>query len=143
MPDIKRNRYCFLFFNISYVWYRHLLDKNYKHCMLLIQDGLTESIVLYGLHADGIAIRTSRCNSLERYLAHMVEYQRLVSYIVVDIKWSVRIKQPLIRVNTCNELVRIASGINVGFTRTPKHLYDKIYLQVSSQYTILKKWNRT
>lgn len=138
MQGVNTNKYCVLFFDkSSFCWSRFL--KGFKHCALLVFDGQT--VLFYGMHTDKILMRTNICNDFDQYINYLLNIKSLVSYVILEVHKPKSING-FIKVLTCNELIRMSTGINVGFTLTPNHLYKKICLNVSPNYTIIRLWNR-
>lgn len=141
MRDVNTNKYCILFFDKSSVYWSKFL-KRFKHCALLVFDELQNTVLFYGLQTNKIIMRTSVCNSFDQYIEHLLNIKSLVCYLILEVHKPSNKNHKLVTILTCNELVRISTGINVGFTLTPNHLYKKICLNISPNYTIIQLWNR-
>ena len=62
--------------------------------------------------------------------------------IVIDIEEKAEIAWKPFIVRSCNEIDRYISGVDVGFTFNPKHLYNKLLKYDDSNYQILYEWRR-
>lgn len=145
MKDIKRNvSQCFLFFENSIGKFSSFLSKNYKHCVLLVHHPKTYSLGVYGLNVDGIKAQISVIDDFKKYIDKIpIHLPELKSYILIRVDGTrPAIKQTLFMFYTCNEIIRLISGINIGFTITPKHLYNKIICNKTPNYTIIDTWHR-
>ena len=68
--------------------------------------------------------------------------QSLTAMIVVSVGQRASIKWKPYLVRSCNELDRYISGVDVGFTFNPKHLYNKLIKYDHTNYDILYRWVR-
>jgi hypothetical protein len=116
-------------------------SKEFKHANVTIFDGDV------WLHIDfdrpGIIIRKINCASgsaLLRHLKIIPEVSAIISVQILDrfkkswFPWWVR---------SCNEVARYSTGIDVGFTFNPIHLYRKLLkYRHRKNYVMLSHWRR-
>jgi hypothetical protein len=131
----------FCFYNVSSGIQAQLAFSNvFKHCNLITFDGdvwLATEFDLEGIHIRHIKVHSS--TSLIRGLKYIESLEALIVLEVFDrpcVQWK-----PFI-VRSCNELDRYISGVDVGFTFNPKHLYNKLLKYDSINYEILYDWRR-
>lgn len=115
-------------------------DKDFKHCNIITYDGdifIATEFDSCGIHQRKVkALKTS---ALLRALKHI---DGLIALVVVDIKARrVTMWKPYF-VRSCNELDRYISGVNIGFTFNPKHLYNKLIKCNGTDYDVLYSWRR-
>ena len=66
----------------------------------------------------------------------------LTALVVVDVEEKTRITWKPFLVRSCNEIDRYISGVDIGFTFNPKHLYNKLQKYAGSNYEIIYLWER-
>lgn len=92
---------------------------------------------LTGIHSRRITVSSG--GSLIRGLKHVPS---LMALIVVDVSVKASVKWKPYVVRSCNEFDRYLSGVDIGFTFNPKHLYNKLLKYDGSNYKILHHWSR-
>jgi len=115
-------------------------SKVFKHCNIISYDGdiwLATEFDRQGIHNR--KINASCTNALIRGMKYITELTALV-VVEVEERASIRWKPYIVR--SCNELDRYISGIDIGFTFNPLHLYNKLMQNDGTNYTILYKWER-
>lgn len=115
-------------------------NNQFKHCNIITFDGDTWLAIEFdrqGIHCKQVNVYTG--SSLIRGLKYI---DNLSAMIVADVyeKASVAWKPYLVR--SCNELDRYISGVDIGFTFNPKHLYNKLLKYNGTNYDILCHWRR-
>ena len=118
------------------------MNKDYLHCLLLVFSPLSMAVGVYGLQHEGIRNTINPCNDLDKYIKQLSKSSSLTSYITLDRGYPPRRKYCLLKFNTCSDVIRDISGVNIAVAVTPKQLYDKIILNKHPNYSILKVWNR-
>ena len=131
----------FCFYNISTGIQAKLSFSNtFKHCNIITYDGVVWLATEFddtGIHTQTINARTGAA-----LLRGMKTIQSLTAMICVSIGQRTSIKWKPYFVRSCNELDRYISGIDVGFTFNPKHLYNKLIKYDHTNYDILYRWVR-
>jgi hypothetical protein len=131
----------FCFYNVSTGIQAQLaFSKVFRHCNIITFDGdnwLALEFDLQGFHSRRINVYSS--SSLLRGLKFISSLQALIA---VDIEEKAEICWKPFIVRSCNEIDRYISGVDVGFTFNPKHLYNKLIKNSGSNYQILYEWRR-
>lgn len=131
----------FCFYNVSSgIQAKLAFSEEFKHCNIITFDGshwLITEFDLQGIHIRGVKVFSS--SSLLRGLKFI---DSLVSMIVVDVGERAKISWKPYFVRSCNELDRYISGVDIGFTFNPKHLYNKLLRNDGTNYEILYHWRR-
>jgi hypothetical protein len=131
----------FCFYNISTgVQAKLAFDENFKHCNLITYDGeiwLVHEFDLFGIHTMNI-----KAHSLKSILRGIKVIPSLIATVAVCIDERAAVKWKPYIVRSCNEIDRYLSGVNVGFTFNPKHLYNKLLRRDGNGYEILSVWRR-
>ncbi len=133
----------FLFYNHSAgIQSRLAFSKEFLHCSVIVCNDSEYIHTTFG--GDGIVNRLifpKGWKQLARLYPALVP--TLSALVIVEIdkrhikKWS-----PL-WVKSCNEVCRYVSGIQIGFTFNPRHLYAKLIKYDSKlNYKILHAWTR-
>lgn len=131
----------FCFYNISSGIQANLaFSKKFKHCNLITYDGKTWVVTefdIQGIHMREIEVRSG--SSLIRGIKYI---DSLIAIIVVQVYEKAKIKWKPYIVRSCNELDRYISGVDIGFTFNPKHLYNKLLKHNGNRYEVLYHWRR-
>jgi len=131
----------FCFYNHSGgIQSRLAFSDTFKHCNIITFDGelyLAHEFDLTGVHVRNIHAKS--CLSLSRGLKHI---NALTALIVVMVHKRVEISWKPYIVRSCNEYNRYVSGINIGFTFNPQHLYTKLLCNDDNDYELLHHWRR-
>ncbi len=131
----------FCFYNISTgIQAKLSFSKVFKHCNIITFDGeiwIATEFDLQGIQNRRINVFTG--TSLLRGLKYI---QNLIAIIVVDVKERAKTCWKPYIVRSCNELDRYISGVDIGFTFNPKHLYNKLINNSGKNYEILYHWSR-
>ena len=119
---------------------RLAFSKTFKHCNIITFDG--EIYLALEWDKSGIITRKINATSTKSLVKGLKHIDSLIAIIVVDI-WNRKniVWKPFI-VRSCNELDRYISGVNIGFTFNPKHLYNKLLRYNRINYEILHFWRR-
>jgi len=90
----------------------------------------------------GIHSRRINAPSARAFIRGLKHIESLTALVVADVgvKADTRWKPYVVR--SCNELDRYISGVDIGFTFNPKHLYNKLLKYNGSNYKILYDWRR-
>ena len=133
----------FVFYNISDgIQSKLSFSKEFKHCNTITFDG--RDWIALEFDKTGIVTKRVYTTNAESLLKHLPMIPEITAIICVRVaarhisKWS-----PW-WVRSCNEVARYASGVDIGFTFNPVHLYNKLlkYNQLRN-YEILSHWRRS
>lgn len=133
---------CFLFYNHGIgKLNRWAFSKDFKHCNVITFDGSTWNQTTWSPY--GIHIRPVKVTSIDALFRSIRAIPTLTACVVVEITQPHLFSFSPFGVHSCNELSRYLTGVNIGRTFTPKHLYYKLlkYGKIRN-YTILKQWRR-
>lgn len=132
----------FLFFDIAngkQAWMG--FSKEFRHCNVITYDGaywINFDFDRYGIQSRVLDV--SRGWGLIRGLKII---KSLTGLVCVDIKQRKSISWKPYWVRSCNELDRYLTGVDVGFTFNPRHLYSKLLRYDNKRnYEILYAWRR-
>lgn len=115
-------------------------NETIKHVNVIVYDGTQP--VLIDMDKTGIKTRVLRITDVNKILSNIKRIPILTSIIVAYIdKRAASAWRPW-WVRSCNEIARHATGINVGFTFNPIHLYNKLLQCDGTDYDILTHWRR-
>lgn len=131
----------FCFYNQSSgVQAKLAFSEEFKHCNIVTFDGqawIATEFDLQGIQMR--AIQAYKSSSLIRGLKYI---DSLIGLIVVQVSDKAKVSWKPYLVRSCNEIDRYISGVDVGFTFNPKHLYNKLLKYHGTNYEILYHWRR-
>lgn len=120
---------------------RMTCHEDFKHCNTIVFDGSEYSSLTWD--SQGIVHRSISARSCPRLISALRSVPELTALIVVDCVARVRYRWRPFTVLTCNEIARFVSGLDIGFTITPAHLYKKVInLDGKRNFQILYAWRR-
>lgn len=133
----------FLFYDTSYgIQVKLSFSKSMKHVNIIQFDGVLW--LALSSSSDGITWKTLNLScSAQRFIEKLKIIPEL-SAIVVTCSLSRHHKSwcPLI-IHSCNEACRYISGLNLGWTFNPRHLYNKLLKWDNrTNYEIIYHWRR-
>lgn len=131
----------FIFYNYSNslcrIW---SLNTPYKHVDVLIKD---DDNVLKVILFRGKNIKIKKLSNVNyfRFIQKLKALKSINALVTVNVKEKVTSRA--MTVSSCNELARILTGIDIGFTLNPGSLYKKLlkydYLR---NYGVINAWKR-
>lgn len=131
----------FCFYNISSGIQSNLaFSDSFKHCNIITFDG--EIWILTEFDLQGIHQRKVQAESAVSLMRGMKHISCLTALVVVNVFEKTAIPWKPCWVRSCNELDRYISGVDIGFTFNPKHLYNKLIKYHRTNYEILYEWRR-
>lgn len=127
-------------------WHMHLSPKWCTHCFVLTYDG--DCWIAHELDSHNLKFKRIRWKDGEDIVNWLSMFQALnktlSAFIVVELTEQAKLVKRLLPTRwffTCNEVARELSGIDIGFTFNPVHLYAKlIKYDAKRNYKIL--WHR-
>lgn len=132
----------FLFFNIAtgkQAWMA--LSNEFRHCNVITYDG--EAWINFDFDREGIKSRVLDVKDSARFVRHLKRLKHVSAMVIVDIKKRKEVSWKLWWVRTCNELDRYLTGVDVGITVNPSHLYHKLLRYDGLRnYHVLHAWRR-
>lgn len=133
----------FLFYNQGIGKYRWFsFNQKFIHCALLCYQG--DQCILFEIARTGFIYRFMKLNSVNKNIDVIKKLPMLSAYIAVFIRKAKKINEWPFKWHTCNEVCPFFSGINIGWTFNPKHLYQKLLkYKDKSNYELLAHWRRT
>ena len=131
----------FCFYNISTgIQAKLAFDKDFKHSNIITFDG--EIYLCMDFDSHGIHIRQITAPNSAALIRGLKYVDCLISIVAVEIEERMTLLWKPYMVRSCNEIDRYISGIDIGFTFNPKHLYNKLLRYNGSNYKILYHWRR-
>lgn len=132
----------FLFYNSSNgVLARMPINEDFKHVSIVTFDG---DVPFYlTLNQFGLAVNRLKVRDLGRFLTKMRGQPTVTAYLACDC--DVRVVRPWrpFFIQTCNEVCRVVSGLDIGVTLTPAHLFKKVLKWDGKRnFQILSAWRR-
>ncbi len=114
----------------------------FRHCNVVVFDGAEWIMIEY--RREGLVVRQMKVGKAERFLEHLSAIPECTATISVSVTERKRFMWTPWLVRSCNEICRYATGVDIGWTFNPAHLYSKlIKFNHRSNYEILTHWRRT
>lgn len=132
-----------------YLFYNHsagpqawlALSKEFRHCNTLVYDG--EMWLLVEFDASGLKWRKINPGSFDSLWRGLKIVKSLVAMVCVAVDAPQKVSWKPFLVRSCNEIGRYTVGLGIGFTWTPRHLYNKLLaLDGKRNYHVLRAWRR-
>jgi hypothetical protein len=118
-------------------------NKEFLHCHA-ITTRTGKEYILTELKTDEIDFHVVPTQSPDRILRNIKHLPNLSAYIAVYIDHPKRVRWFPLWVRSCNEFIRHLSGIDIGYTQSPYHLYKKLLkYNEKANFTILAHWRRS
>lgn len=132
----------FLFYNIATGANATLaFSKEFRHCNVVIYDGDIWTNIEFD--HTGILLRTLKVKESEAFIRNLKRLPILTAMIIVEIKDRMKEAWFPLWMRSCNELDRYITGVDIGYTFNPVHLYRKLLKYNSRRnYEILHAWRR-
>lgn len=113
----------------------------YQHCDVICYDGKTW--LLFQFSSKGIEFQSIRVTTVSRMLEHLPLIPELVSIIGVDVDRENCFPWRPFWVRSCNELCRYLTGVEIGFTLNPRHLFKKLVKYNGKRnFQVIYAWRR-
>ncbi len=98
---------------------------------------------MFEIAPAGFAYRILRSNDVNKNLEAIKKSPALSAFIAVMVKEKKKVKEWPFKWYACNEVCRYFSGVDVGWTFNPKHLYQKLLqYKDKTNYELLTHWRR-
>lgn len=132
----------FLFYNRGIGKYNfYCFSREFVHSALLCYEG--DQCILFEISPFGFIYRILKSNDVNKNLESIKKLPMLSAFIATYIKEPKKVKDFFIKWYTCNEVCRYFSGIDIGWTFNPKHLYQKLLkYKDKTNYELLAHWRR-
>ncbi len=132
----------FLFYNQAVgKQIRYTFSKEFKHANVMTYKG--DRYLLSELSSYGYQTRIFKEYTIGELLTHLKLMPHLISIIIIWIEKPIKLKWRPLRIWSCNEHCRLMSGVDIGITLNPFHLYKKLLRYRSKRnYKILSHWRR-
>lgn len=132
----------YLFYDIAHGIQAPLaFSKEFRHCNVITYSG--DIWLIIDFDREGLQTRRLQCANGDRLLRNLKVIKEVTAIISVNIEQRHKVAWKPWWVRSCNEICRYATGIDVGFTWNPTHLYKKL-LQYNGKrnYEVLSAWRR-
>ena len=132
----------FVFYNKSHGKQAKLaFSKDLVHSNIIIEDGSGSTMIMFEM--DGIRLKRFNEVMYEKLFLKLPKANFISATIRANIDQRKRFKWFPWWARTCNEVCRYASGIDIGFTFNPRHLYNKLLKYDGKRnYIIVSQWRR-
>lgn len=132
----------FIFYSKSSgVQARLAFSEEFRHCNIITFDG--QDWVMLDFDKTGLLTRRIYCTEGTSLLRHLKVIPEVSATVTVTVKERAIIGWKPWLVRSCNEICRYASGVDVGFTFNPIHLYWKLLkYRGKGNYEMLSHWRR-
>lgn len=121
---------------------RLAFSKEFKHCNIITFDG--KDWIALDFDRTGLLTRKINCKDGETLLRNLHVVKEITAIVSVNVTERVKVMWKPWWVRSCNEICRYSSGVDVGFTFNPIHLYWKLLKYTGRRnYEVLTHWRRT
>ncbi len=118
------------------------LSNEFQGCGLITYDGKDWINVDFGY--EGIIIKTLNVPRETLLLRHLRAIENVSAIVKIELGYRNKSAWSPLWIKSCNELYRSISGIDIGFTFNPKHLYTKLMKYDGKRnYIITQFWRRS
>ena len=116
-------------------------SKEFRHCNIITYDG--SDWIMLDFDRTGLLTRKINCVDGAQLVRNLHVIKDITSIITVDIQDRAKIAWKPWWVRSCNEICRYASGVDIGFTFNPVHLYRKLLkYNLKRNYEVISAWRR-
>jgi hypothetical protein len=133
----------FIFYNESSgVQARLAFSEEFKHCNIITYDG--RDWIMLDFDRTGILTRKIYCKDATSLIRNLPVIKEVSAIVTVDVSNRAKTSWKPWWVRSCNEICRYGSGVDIGFTFNPIHLYRKLlkYRNRRRNYEVLSHWRR-
>lgn len=120
---------------------RYAFSDEFKHCNIICYDG--DIYLLIELSKHGITYRQVKAKDSYSLLRNLKVIKSLSAMITVNIEQPFTMEWRPLWIKSCNELCRYVSGVDIGLTFNPIHLFKKLLkYNLHRNYEVLNAWRR-
>lgn len=132
----------FVFYNIARGAQAALAFSDvFKHCNVITFDG--RDWIFLDFDRTGFLTRRINCPSGDRLVKSMHVVPEVSAVVAVSVKERIKITWKPWLTRSCNEICRYATGVDVGFTFNPSHLFRKLLKYSGDRnFEVLSAWRR-
>jgi hypothetical protein len=132
----------FLFFNKGLGKFVNFIrDKDFLHAAVICYQG--DVPVLMEASESGISYRVVKTSDMTNLMEKIILMPSLTNYVAVKINKGIFITEFPFKYFTCNEVCRFVSGVDIGLTLSPKHLFQKLVdFKNHKNYFLMNVWSR-
>lgn len=113
----------------------------FKHCNIITFDG--SDWIALDFDRTGILTRRIKCKDGASLVRNLRVIKDISAIVTVSIRERAKVSWKPFWVRSCNEICRYTSGIGLGLTFNPIHLYKKLLkYRHSKNYKVLSHWRR-
>ena len=117
-------------------------SKHFKHVDVYANNGT--GWVGFRLSSSGLTYAMTGQISGDDLTRLACEAHTAEAVIVADVGEPAKFKWCPLTIPMCNEFARLISGVNIGFSWSPRHLYNKLLrYDQTRNYEIIYKWRRS
>lgn len=133
--------FTFLFYEKSHGKQLRYTLGRYKHCDMLSYDG--RDTLYYHLGARGINVRTITQSSFKELLFNLSRSPNLSAMITIERTKLSHLTWWPVMANSCAELCRKISGVDIGVCIFPSQLFRKLLVYNNCKnYEVIQHWSR-
>lgn len=132
----------FIFYNKARGKQAILSARDKKHVDLIVK--LNDKITIFQYSGRGIEHQYSKATDMMLIMKKLLKLENVSHLILVKINKKCRRKNWFpIQLNSCNEVCRKISSVDIGWTFNPSHLYHKILMKRDkSNYSVVENWSK-
>jgi hypothetical protein len=117
-------------------------SEEFKHCNIITYDG--SDWIMLDFDRSGLLTRKIKCPDGDSLIKNLPVIKDVTAIVTVSVNERHKSRWFPWWVRSCNEVCRYASGVDIGFTFNPVHLYSKLLkYRHSRNYEVLSAWRRT
>ena len=117
-------------------------SKEFKHCNVITFDG--QDWIMLDFDRTGLLTRKIYCKDGRQLIKSLPVCKDISATISVNIDQRQKVAWKPFWVRSCNEISRYATGVAIGFTFNPLHLYKKLLkFNGRRNYQLLSHWRRS
>jgi hypothetical protein len=99
--------------------------------------------VVHRFDRHGVSYFVSKFTNGGQIISHLIAVPSIVRIVALDVHTKTNFRWLPLWGRTCNELARYLSGVDIGLTYSPRHLYAKLLrYDHRRNYEILTLWRR-
>ncbi len=115
-------------------------SKEFRHTNIITYDG--EIYLAFEFDDFGVHTRNIHTASIKQLIRGLKSIPSLIAIVAVSVEDKQKHSWKPFLVRSCNEIDRYISGVDIGFTFNPKHLYNKLLKSDGINHDVLYKWRR-